>query len=245
MDMKKAADIEFIRIEKSYEALADQLRERILDGSIPTGTLLPNEKRLCEQSGLSRGSVREALRILETQGLVTTRMGRNGGRVAQRTSFSEIRQSLSHFVRGQRIEFTALMETAEALEPALAGLAAVHWNEQDIQAIKQAAKKLCDAGDDNRRFEQANTEWHLAVAVASHNPVLIAMMQSVGSLLHDPHVENFTSASVRDEVIKAHRTVQTAILDRDADAARRRMERHVKAYKAKVVPLAPKTITLS
>lgn len=245
MDRKNAADVEIVRVEKSYEALADQLRERILDGSIPTGTLLPNEMRLCEQSGLSRGSVREALRILEAQGLVATRMGRNGGRVAQRTSFSEISQSLAHFVRGQRIEFTALMETAEALEPALAGLAAIHRNDQDIEAIGRATQELCDAADDPRQFELANAEWHLAVAFASHNPVLIAMMQSVGSLLHDPHVENFTSASVREAVIKAHDRVQIAILDGDADAARRRMERHVKAYKARVVPLAPKTITLS
>jgi GntR family transcriptional repressor for pyruvate dehydrogenase complex len=238
-------ELSVIRVTKTYEALADHLREQILAGTILPGAPLPNERELGGRTGLSRGSVREALRILETQGLVSTRSGRNGGRIALRPGISDISQSLEFFVRGQQIEFIALLETAETLEPALAGLAAQHRTDNDVRALQQIAMELKAAVGDAARFLAANSSWHLAVAAASHNLLLVAIMQSIGSLLHDPHVDNFTSREVRTAVIRAHDRVQRAIIDGDADAARRRMERHIKAYRAKVEPLAPEWITVS
>ena len=233
-----------VLVTRTSEALAEQLRELILGGSISPGSLLPNERELGEQTGLSRGSVREALRILEAQGLVVTRLGRNGGRIAQRLGVTKISQSLEHFVRGQQVEFTALLETAEALEPALAALAALHRTTEDIEELERATQELHDADGDAKRFLAANTAWHLAIATASHNPMLIAMMQSVGSLLHDPHVDNFTSPAIRAEVRLAHDRVQAAVIAGEPDAARRRMERHVMAYRARVASVAPKIVLL-
>jgi GntR family transcriptional regulator, transcriptional repressor for pyruvate dehydrogenase complex len=233
-----------IRVAKTYEVLADQLREQILAGAIPPGTALPNERELGDRTGLGRGSVREALRILEAQGLVSTRIGRNGGRIAQRPGIDGISQSLEFFVRGQKIEFLALMETVEVLEPALAALAAQHRTEADICALAQASNDLSAVVDDPPRVVAANTAWHLAVASASHNPLLIAIKQSIGTMLHDPHVEDFASAEVRGAVLRAHERIERAIVDGDADAARRRMERHVKAYRTQILPVAPETIIL-
>jgi GntR family transcriptional repressor for pyruvate dehydrogenase complex len=233
-----------IRVTKTYEALADHLREQILGGAIPPGASLPNERDLGERTGLSRGSVREALRVLETQGLVSTRQGRNGGRIVQQTGVDDIAESLGFFVRGQRIEFVALLETAETLEPALAALAARHRTADDIAELTRITAELKNADDDVARFLAANDSWHLAIAKASHNPLLAAIMQSIGALLHDPHVEDFTSPAVRAAVLRAHASIQKAIVGGDPDAARRRMERHVKAYRAEVVPVAPETITL-
>jgi GntR family transcriptional repressor for pyruvate dehydrogenase complex len=241
---RSQVELGVIRVTKTYEALADQLREQILAGTIPAGAPLPNERELGGRTGLSRGSVREALRVLETQGLVSTRPGRNGGRIALRPGVSDISQSLEFFVRGQQIEFVALLETAETLEPALAGLAAQHRTDGDIQKLQTVAAELKAANGDALRFLAANSSWHMTVATASHNPFLVAIMQSIGSLLHDPHVDNFTSGDVRTAVVRAHDRVQKAIIDGDADAARRRMERHIKAYRASVVPLAPKWITV-
>ncbi|MEO8752259.1 MAG: GntR family transcriptional regulator, partial [Casimicrobiaceae bacterium] len=73
-----------IHVPRSSEVLASQLRVHILDGSIADGMSLPAERDLVVQTGLSRGSVREALRILHTEGLITTRPGRLGGSVARR-----------------------------------------------------------------------------------------------------------------------------------------------------------------
>jgi GntR family transcriptional regulator, transcriptional repressor for pyruvate dehydrogenase complex len=234
-----------IRVAKTYEVLAEQLREQILTGAIPPGAPLPNERDLGDRTGLGRGSVREALRILEAQGLISTRTGRNGGRVTRRPGVEGISQSLEFFVRSQQIEFVNLMETIEVLEPALAALAAQHRNEIDIRSLREASKELRASVGDPSRVVTANMTWHLAVATASHNPLLVAIKQSIGSMLHDPHVDNFVSVEVCQAVLKAHEGVEKAIVAGDANAARRRMERHVRAYRTLVAPVAPKTISVT
>lgn len=232
-----------IRVEKGFETLAFIIREQILSGEIPAGDVLPNERALVERSGLSRGSVREALRVLETQGLVSTRLGRNGGRVARQSGGEVVRSSLEMFIRGQRVPFAVLMETIETLEPSLAALAASHRDDDDIQAIRAESETL-RAISDPTRFVAANARWHRVMAQASHNPILLTIYDALGPGLLDPHVARFASADVRDAVIHAVSRVEDAIVAADADAARRRMERHVRAYRAILEPVAPETVTL-
>ncbi len=213
--------VQRVQGRKNYQALADYLREQILSGSIPEGSPLPNERDLGGQAGLSRGSVREALRVLEVEGLVSTRVGRNGGSTTQRPDSAGVSRSLTAFIRGQQIPFDAVLETREVLEPALAALAA-----------------------DKARFIAANSRWHWAVAQASGNPLLVAMVAAVGDLLDRSNVERFVSAEVRDAVIRAHGGVEAAIRLRDADAAHRRMLRHIRTYRRQVAPQAPGSIDI-
>jgi DNA-binding FadR family transcriptional regulator len=238
-------ELGLIRVERSYEALANHLREQILRGDIPPGAGLPNERDLGDQTGLSRGSVREALRILEAEGLVSTRAGRNGGRVARLPGAEGVGRSLDFFIRGQQVEFAAVLETMEALEPALAALAAEHRNSTDIEALEEISRQMADPAIDTPRYQALNWAWHLAVAHASHNALLIAVMQALGPRLHDPHVEGFISAEMREVVVSAHARVQRAIVDGDVDAARRRMARHLRAYRQKVEQVGPETVVFS
>lgn len=236
------AQLGLIKIQKGFETLASVLREQILCGEIQAGEVLPNERDLVERSGLSRGSVREALRVLETQGLVSTRLGRNGGRVAVQSSTQAVRNSLDHFIRGQQVPFPMLMETVEVLEPSLAQLAAIHRDDEDIAALQSNSKKL-RATSNASRFLAANAGWHRAMAHASHNPILTAIYDSLGPGLLDPHVAGFASAEVRGAVIQVVGKIEDAIIARDPAAARRRMERHVLAYRAEAERVAPKLVT--
>ena len=232
-----------VKAEKSFEILAARLRERILSGAIPAGENLPNERELGDQTGLSRGSIREALRVLEAQGLVATKAGRNGGRVALQPSAEFLQGSIEFFVRGRQIPFAQLTETKEALEPVLAALAAEHRTDHDLAALEAIGDRLASstvASD----VHAANAEWHLAVAHASHNLLLVAVAQALGPLIHDPHVEDFASPEIRDAVMRAHGRIHQAIVDRDADAAHRRMARHVRAYRTRIEAVAPKTVTI-
>lgn len=232
-----------IRLQKGYETLASILREQILNGDIQTGEILPNERELVAQSGLSRGSVREALRVLETQGLVSTRPGRNGGRVALQSSPETVQSSLDLFIRGQQVPFPVLMETVQVLEPSLAELAALHRDDDDIEMLQKESKKMRMAASP-ARFVTANSRWHRAVAHASHNPILQTIYYALGPGLLDPHVDEFASPEIRQAVVHAMDRIEDAIIKGDAEAARRRMDRHVKAYRAEVERLAPKIVTL-
>lgn len=232
-----------VKVEKSFEALASKLRERILSGEIPAGESLPNERELGDQTGLSRGPIREALRILEAQGLVSTRPGRNGGRVALQPTFEFLQTSIQSFIRGRQIPFDALLETTEALEPVLASLAAQHRTDADLFTLRRLGDEL-KAATIPSEIHAANARWHLGVARASHNLLLITVAEALGPLMHDPHVDNFASAEMRDAVLRAHERVHQAIEEQDAEAASRRMARHIRAYRARIETVAPKTVTI-
>ena len=203
MSVETGPTLRRVQGRKGYHALADHLREQILSGSMPDGTALPNERVLGGRNGLSRGSVREALRMLEVEGLVSTKPGRNGGSLTQRPGPANVSRSVAAFVRGQRIPFDAVLEAREMLEPTLAALAAANRTGTDLDAIAAALADMIAAGDDNAGFVAANSGWHWAIAEASHNALLVAMIAAVGDILHQSNIERFVSADVRSAVIRA------------------------------------------
>ena len=222
-----------IRIRKGFESLAENLAEQILTGKFKQGELLPNERVLGELSGLSRGSVREALRVLEAQGLVHTTLGRNGGRMASPAADESLRRSIGFFARGRRISLQTMMETVEVLEPNLAQLAAKNRDDEDIARLRAASIKL-RATTTPGRFVNANVRWHSEMAKASHNPLLIAIHDSFGPELLNPRISGFISEEIRASVVHAVERIELAIVEGDAEAARRRMARLVEAYRASV-----------
>lgn len=220
-----------IKVAKSYDALADYLRERILNGEVPAGSSLPSEREMVGQTGLSRGSIREAMRKLEVEGLVRTKTGRQGGNIATLPGQGAAQHFLGLFIRGRRVQFRALLETQLAIEPPLARLAAINRSDQQMNEIDAIMRDAEAALDDAPRFLRENVRWHNAVAVASGNELLCAFALSISKAMHDATaVENFASAQVRQGSFADHKRITRAIAARDGEAAFRRMERHIRAY---------------
>lgn len=235
-------DLVPINVPKAGDVLAGVLREKILEGHLPEGAVLPTERELCIQSGLSRATVREALRILEGEGLIATRTGRNGGSAVVRPDATTIERSVGIFIRGQRIRFAAVLETRSAIEPASARFAAVHRDDADIEAMERTHLKLEQASSagDIAGYIRANLDWHVEVVRASHNELLIAFISAIAQSVYvATDVEGFNSPEVRQAVIRAHRRVIDAIVARDGEAAARRMARHVSAYISDVKDTQP------
>src|SRR5271155_687814 len=222
-------------VPKASDVLANELRERILTGDIAVGTSLPAERDLVIQTRMSRATVREALRILEVQNLVRVKAGRAGGAFVQRPTTKSMANSVSILIRGRRIKLVDLMETREALEPFCAELAARNRTDEDLAELDRANKAIADPEADLQQFLQANLEWHVGVAVASHNELLIGFMSALSEAIY-AGTENpaFVDTKVRAVASRAHRAITTAIRDRDAAAAGRRMRRHVHSYAAAV-----------
>jgi GntR family transcriptional repressor for pyruvate dehydrogenase complex len=221
-----------IQVPKASAILAEHLREGILGGVYAAGEPLPTERDLAETSGLSRASVREALRMLEVEGLVATRPGRSGGSVPQLPGHDALERAIALFIRGQRIRFGALLEVREAIEPPLARLAALNRTVEDVAALEAIQRNLETAFDDVAAWTRNNIDWHTAVVMASHNDLLIAFWKAIGPVryaasgIDEPH----NSPDVREAVLTAHRRVVEAIAAGDAAAAERRMTRHIGAY---------------
>ena len=220
-----------VDVPKASDVLARELRERILSGELTEGTALPPERELVKQTQMSRATVREALRILEVQNLVRVRAGRAGGAFVQRPTTKSMASSVTLLIRGQKIKLADLMETREALEPFCAELAARKHTADDLAVLDRANDNISDPDADLPAFLQANLDWHVGVAVASHNELLIGFMTALSDAIYTG-TENaaFVDDNVRTVTARAHRSITTAIRNRDADAAGRRMRRHVHTY---------------
>lgn len=223
-----------LRVPRAADVLADHLRQKILDGELAPGTMLPPERELAEQSGLGRSSVREALRTLEMQGLIDTRPGRGGGRVVIEPTHESLASSVGLFIRGSRVQLSSIVEVREQLEPVCAALAARRRSQSDIDALREinARMAVAAARSDNPSFLQANVEWHVAVAVASHNELFAGFMRAISEAVHRAtDVRVLDAVAVREAALRAHERIFAAILDGDPERARRRMARHVRAYR--------------
>ena len=220
-----------LEVPKASDVLAHELRERILEGEFEEGTALPPERDLVQQAGMSRTTVREALRILEVQGLVRIKAGRAGGAFVQRPDRQSMADSAALLIRGRQIRSAALMETREALEPECAYLAARYRTDADMEEIEAANRAIAEPDTDLAHFLEANLRWHLAVATASHNEILAGLMIALSQAIYRlTESEGVVDETVRQETLRAHDRVTDAIRDGDGDAARRRMSRHVRAY---------------
>ncbi len=231
-----------IDVPKASDVLVHDLRERILSGELPEGTALPPERELVVQTRMSRTTVREALRILEVQGLVTIRAGRAGGAFVRRPDGESVTSSVSLLIRGNQIRLSALLETREALEPVCAQLAAVHRTDDDVAALKAANKAIADPDATLAEFLQANVDWHVGVAVATHNELITAFVTALSRAIYSStENETFVDADVRQVTARAHRSVTQAIEKRDVTASVRRMTRHVHEYAKAVLAVEQRT----
>src|SRR4051812_41527764 len=165
--VRLSLDVAAVVVPKASDVLAAKLRELILSSGLAEGTPLPTERELVAQSGLSRTSVREALRVLETEGLVATKAGRNGGSQVRRPGRESISRSFGLFVRSHGVRFEALFEAREAIEPAAARLAALHRSDDDLAEMTRIHQEFEAISDDAAKHARVNLEWHRAVVKAS------------------------------------------------------------------------------
>jgi DNA-binding FadR family transcriptional regulator len=236
-DPSRARRVTLGRLESGTNSgsLADSLRERILGGAFGEGAVLPPERDLVESTGLGRGSVREALRVLEAEGLIRTKAGRNGGTFTTLPDASDLTHFVSVFVRGRRVPIRALIEARLAIEPSLAYYAARNREPAHAEALEAATARL-EATPDGPEFAVCNLDWHYAIAAASGNELLVGFLASIASAIsreNAAHARTFQAgdvAEIRAAVLHAHRGITDAVVAGDAAAAKRRMERHLRAY---------------
>lgn len=225
-----APDLGPLRVPKASDVLAEDLAGRISRGELAEGDALPPERALVVQTGLSRSSVREALRVLEVRGFVQIRTGRRGGAYVRRPGGSELAASARMVVLGSKVSLTALLQTRAAIEPVCAGLAAVRRTDTQVRELEASCQAMEEAADVNR-FLGATIAWHLTLARATGNELLSGLMQALSGLIYDPAgYVGTVDDRVRAEIVHAQRAITAAVRAGDGPLARRRMARHVEAY---------------
>jgi DNA-binding FadR family transcriptional regulator len=228
---RPAGSIAPISVPKASDILATQLRGLILSGEIPPGDALPPERELVVSSGISRSSVRDALRVLEVEGLIVTKPGRSGGSIVRLPGRDTVARPLELYVKSHEIRLESLLDCRLAVEPFLASRAAQNHTDEELALIKDIHARFLATTDNVADYKRLNLEWHLAIAQASHNELLSALMEAIAQpILEADGYHQVTTPEIRAEAKKAHSAIQESIENRKADQAHGRMARHLGAY---------------
>lgn len=240
MNVKSSGLIAPVVVPKASDILATRLRELIVKGQITPGSFLPTERDLVAESGLSRTSVRDALRVLESEGLITTKVGRTGGSMVTLPGRASVARSVELFVRTHGIRLESLLECRVAVEPTLARLAAKRRTEAQLAEMESLHEQFVASVDDVASYKNINLDWHLAIARASGNEPLMALMEAISTPIRDAmDYQHVTTPELRAIAVKAHTVILKALREQDEDAAFKRMDRHVSGYRDIATGAAP------
>lgn len=224
-----------LKVPKASDLLVEELTSRITHGDFPVGTALPTERLLVSQTGLSRATVRDALKVLEVRGLVEIRTGRAGGAFVRRLTGETVAASVRLVVRAAPVRMVDLLQTRAAVEPACAALAATRRTDVQLRGLDAINAQMAGSAD-VVRFLRTNVQWHMAIAAASGNELLSGFMQALFELIYDSTGHSGrVDVSVRAQTHHAHTAITDGVRAGDVALARRRMERHVRAYLDAVV----------
>ncbi len=176
------------RQTKVFQDVVAQIQEAILDGRLKTGDTLPSERQLKDMFNISRGTLREALRVLEQKGLIEIKLGVGGGSVVKGVDTDQVSESLALLIRSQKVSLNHLAEFREDVEGIVAAHAAKRCTEADILQLKEhlnEARKCIDQGTSQRdAFIEIDKQIHMTLAAVAQNPIYVSVLHSVHDNIH-------------------------------------------------------------
>lgn len=226
----------------AYAVLAGSLREQIVRGALQPGDRLPVESQLCARHGVSRSTVREALRLLSSQGLVTTARGVSGGTFVASPGPGQIRDYLQASLGllgggagGGAGTVADLLEVRELLEVPAAGYAARRRTQDQLARLRAA---LVDPrGEEPTEIYRANRDFHAGLLQAAANPLLEAVAGPVFTVLNERFVRDQAPAQLWVRVDRDHREIYARVEAGDEAGARRAAHEHLERLRGSYLRL--------
>ena len=215
-----------VRTSRLYEQIVQQIEASVLNGTLKPGDQLPAERELAQRLGVSRTAVREAVKALREKGLVEAYSGR-GTFVTDGTT-QAARQSFDLMVKlGQQEGSPHLSELRLILEPGIAALAAERVKREDLQAMREAVAVMERAQKDPEAYIEADLDFHLALAEAVANPLILSLIDSIVGLLREQRIKIFNVEGGPQRGQFHHKRILEAMERGDAEQARSAMRAHL------------------
>ena len=214
----------------AYQVLADALRARILTGELQPGAKLPIEPELSQQYGVSRSTVREALRVLASQNLITTTRGVSGGSFVAHPNPEQIsgylEASFRLLTQADSLSMQELADARDLLEVPAAGLAALRRSEDQLEELRDTL--FVPELTAPERAMELNKSFHSVLMRSTGNPLVEVLTRPVIEVIYDYVVdydapEHFWSAMDGD-----HDLIFAAVADRDPVSAREATQEHLR-----------------
>ena len=212
-----------VQNEKLSERISHQLLQSIASGHYRPGDLLPPERDLAIAFQVSRVAVREALGSLGAKGILSVRQGR-GTTVNPVEMWNTLDPEVLMLLQGDRV-FDKLIEMRSILEPELAALAATNITPAEIEEMRLISD--LPETDTMEQHVERDTAFHVSIARATHNPVLLIVFSSISDLLRESRRRTFSVPGAIVEARHWHHAIFDAIEKQDAEAARQAMAAHL------------------
>lgn len=229
MPMATAMDRDSVR---TYEVVLHHIETGILDGTYRKGDQLPPERDLAAQLNVGRSAVREAMRVLQTQGLITASTGRGGGTRLTPTQGDALARIFRLHLAIAGSGMTDLTETRVALERASAAMAARRASAETLTQLTDVVGEMA-AAESVDTFTDLDTQFHVLIARAGRNDLVadltVAIRQTVRGPIRAASLEMPDWPGFRVRLVNDHTRILQAIIAGDADEAAEQMEAHIRA----------------
>ncbi|SOD94747.1 FadR/GntR family transcriptional regulator [Blastococcus haudaquaticus] len=217
-----------VSVGRISEVIVDQIRMLIRQGQLIAGDRLPSERELCERFGVSRVTVREALRVLEANGLVEIRVGARGGAFVTAPSSRLVGAGIADLISLATLTAVEVTEARMVFELGIVALVCERATDEDVAALREICDRSSAALENDDYPLELSAEWHTRFAVATHNRAVAMLVES----LHDPLVHSLERAREVAPLhgrqgVEEHRALVEAIAARDADGATDLMRTHL------------------
>jgi GntR family transcriptional regulator, transcriptional repressor for pyruvate dehydrogenase complex len=217
------------RTDKVGQLVARSILDEMTRGGLEPGTRLPAEAQMMVDYQVGRGTLREALRILEVNGLITIKPGPGGGPTVEAASTHDFGRMATMFFHARGLTLRELIEARLVMEPVAARLAAQRRSEDDIAKLQ----KLIDFEEkgDEDAYVASTSDFHELIAEIGGNGVIAIFTESLAEVFH-ARVRGilFPPGKPRRQVVSTHAAIAQAVIDGDAETAEKLMLEHMEAY---------------
>jgi GntR family transcriptional repressor for pyruvate dehydrogenase complex len=215
--------------EKISTQIMQQIRDAVMEGKLQPGQALPQEKDLVAEFGVSRHTLREALRSLETLGFLTIRRGAGGGPVISEIDWSTARDYFTSFLHFQKFTLADLSEARKLVEPYIARKAAEQMTRENIAELRAAHEDCVKAfhADTNVIRNETEVRFHVLLGKFAANPFLWVMLDFVNNILADAKNRLKPDKDFSAKVIAAHSRILEALENHDPERAAQAMYDHM------------------
>jgi GntR family transcriptional repressor for pyruvate dehydrogenase complex len=201
-----------------------QIEKRVMSGDLEPGDMLPPERVMADQFGVSRTVIREAAKALELRGLVEVQHGR--GVQISRPTAKEFGDSMFRFVRIQKSPVWALHELRSILEIGMVRLAAMRRTDEDLVQLRDLVEDMERTVDKPLEYVEVDLEFHKVLTAAAHNPLMGPMLEPLSKLMIESRRIGALAPDAPRRSIASHRAIVKAIEEQDADQAVEVMKEH-------------------
>jgi DNA-binding FadR family transcriptional regulator len=217
-----------VETKRTFEEIADQIKESIFDGTLEPGDRLPSELELARQFGVGRQTIREALRFLEMSGFITIQRGTKGGPVIENTILHIASNSLMNAIQMQNITLDDLTAARIEIERGVLMHVMKNSDASDIKMLQENVSKAKGEIKNNIRASALNVEFHRLLAKATKNPVFEIVVDSIMAVAADylSRIELGLEQSKRS--VNDHEALLSAIIEKNTTKAVKVLEDHLR-----------------